>query len=88
MSKTYKDSRDSRRQTVIEVIKAPDGTFDLFTNHELERKGIQEEWMPDLLCARFGYCYDEYDALIQELNRNGRIKLPLTYPVNSTDPLP
>ena len=42
--------------------------------------------MADLLCARFGYCYEEYDALLKELNQNGRIKLPLSYPVNSTDP--
>ena len=43
MSETHKDSRDSRPQTVIEVIKTPDGTFDLFINHELEREGIHEE---------------------------------------------
>jgi hypothetical protein len=77
MSETYKDSRDSRRQAAIEVIKRPDGNFDLFINRELEREGIQEKWMVDVLCVRFGYCAEEYDAILQELNQNGRIMLPL-----------
>jgi hypothetical protein len=77
MSETYKDSRDSKRQAAIEVIKRPDGAFDLYTNRELECEGIEEKWLADVLCVRFGYCGEEYDAIINELNQNSRITLPL-----------
>jgi hypothetical protein len=80
MSRTLKDSKDSMRRSVIEVIKRPDGTFDLFRDRKLEREGIHEEWMVDVLCVRFGYCAEEYDAMLHELNQNGRVEFSLIDP--------
>lgn len=71
MSRTRKDTR-YRKETVIEVIKRQDGTFDLFRNRELNHKGIQEEWLAEVLCRRFGYCGHDFDEILLELNKNGR----------------
>jgi hypothetical protein len=69
MSRTRKDSRQG---TIIEVIKRQDGTFDLFLNHELYHECIHEDGLGDVLCVRFGYCAGEFDAILFELNKNGR----------------
>lgn len=74
MSRTHKDSRQG---TIIELIKGKNGTFDLFRNRELEREGIHEEGMVDVLCVRFGYCGEEYDAMLHKLRQNGRIEIYL-----------
>jgi hypothetical protein len=74
MSRTHKDSRQG---ATVELIKRQDGTFDLFRNRELEREGIHEDGMMDVLCVRFGYCGEEYDAMLHKLKQDGRIELYL-----------
>jgi hypothetical protein len=69
MSRTRQDSRQG---TAIEVTKRADGTFDLFLNHELDHERIDGDWLVDVLCARFGYCADECDAILFELHQNGK----------------
>ncbi len=69
MSRTRKDSRQG---TVVEVIKREDGTFDLFLNRTLDRARIHEDGLEDVLCVRFEYCADEFDAILIELNQNGK----------------
>jgi hypothetical protein len=69
MSRTRKDSQQG---TVIEVIKREDGTFDLFLNRRLDHERIHADGLVDVLCVRFGYCADEFDAILYELNKNGR----------------
>jgi len=71
MSRTRKDSRQG---TTIEVIKREDGTFDLFLNRRLDHGRIHEDGPMDVLCVRFGYCADEFDAILHELNENGRVE--------------
>ncbi len=70
MSRTRKDSPS--QGTVIEVRKRDDGTFDLFLNRRLDRERIHEDWLVEVLCVRFGYCQDEFEAILRELNRDGR----------------
>ena len=69
MSRTRKNSRQG---TIIEVIKRQDGTFDLFLNRELDHERIHEDGLGHVLCVRFGYCAAELDAILFELNQNGR----------------
>jgi hypothetical protein len=69
MSRTRKDSRQG---TVIEVIKRADGTFDLFLNRRLDHERIRQDGLKDVLCVRFGYCADEFNAILLELNQSGR----------------
>jgi hypothetical protein len=71
MSRTRKDSR-YRKETVIELTKKQDGTFDLFLNRELNHNGLDEIRLADVLCRRFGYCGHGFDEILFELNKNGR----------------
>jgi hypothetical protein len=71
VTRTRKDSTQ-RTRTVLEVVKRDDGAFDLFLNHTLDRSGVSERWLPEELCARFGFCGEEYRSILDEVNRNGR----------------
>ena len=73
MSRTLKDST-SRKRT-LEVVKRDDGTFDLFLNQTLDRSAITEEWLPEELCARFGFCGEEYRSILRVVHQNGRTTL-------------
>ena len=68
MSRTRKDSYQG---TLVEAITRLDDRFDLFLRRKLECEGIDERGLKDVLCRRFGYCQDELDAILDELNRNG-----------------
>jgi hypothetical protein len=70
VSRTRKDSPITN--TILEVVKRDDGTFDLFLNRKLDRNRIPETWLPEELCVRFGFCGEEYDSILHELNQNGR----------------
>lgn len=70
MSRTRKDS--SSQGTVIRVVKREDGTFDLILNRELAQESIPLDGLEQVFCVQFGYCQDEYAAILSELNQNGR----------------
>ena len=69
MSRTHKDSNQNR---VLEVVKRDDGTFDLFLNRRLDRGRISDAGLPQELCVRFGFCGDEYDSILREVNETGK----------------
>lgn len=71
VSRTRKDSR-RRQGTVIEVIKVGDDAFDLLLNHEIFRHNAPQAALPEWLCVRFGFCGEEYDAILQEIEQEGR----------------
>ena len=73
MSRTRKDSR-STKETIIQVTKRDDGTFDLFVNRRLDHGGIEEKWLGNILCERFGYCANEFESILSELNKSGRVE--------------
>lgn len=58
--------------TVLELARKSDGTFDLFLNGKLDRAGIEERWLNEELCVRFGFCGEEYDSIVRETITNGR----------------
>jgi hypothetical protein len=66
MSRTRKDFRN-RQGTVIEVIKVGDDAFDLLVNHEVFRRNAPETALPEWLCVRYGFCGDEYYAILHQL---------------------
>jgi hypothetical protein len=72
VGQTWKDSKQNR---VLEVVKKPDGTFDLFLNRGLDRHEVPEVGLPEELCVRFGFCGEEYDLILRELNQRGRKEL-------------
>jgi hypothetical protein len=73
VSRTRKDSPITKK--VLEVVKRNDGTFDLFLNRNLDRNRIPEMSLPDELCVRFGFCGDEYESILREVNQNGRARV-------------
>lgn len=73
MGRTYKDARKQNR--VLEVVKRSDDTFDLFLNRRLDRGRIPETGLPEQRCVRFGFCGQEYDSILRELNQTGTKKL-------------
>lgn len=76
MSRTQKESARNKKTTrVLELVKRADGNFDLFLNGTLDRKEIQERWLPEELCVRFGFCGSEYDAILLAVNESGRSKV-------------
>jgi hypothetical protein len=60
---------------ILEVVKREDGTFDLFLNQKPDRSCIPEKWLPEELCVRFGFCGEEYDAILRDVNQNGRKRI-------------
>ena len=72
MSRTRKDSKQNR---VLQVVKRNDGTFDLFLNRKLDRRCIPETGLPEELCVRFGFCGEEYNSILREVNQTGTKKL-------------
>jgi hypothetical protein len=71
MSRTQKDSR-RQQGTVIEVIKVGADAFDLLINHDVFRRNAPHAALPDWLCVSFGFCGEEYEAILQEIEREGR----------------
>jgi len=54
------------------VIKRKDGTFDFILNRESAEKSIPMAGLEDVLCRRFGYCQDEFVAILAELDEYGK----------------
>jgi hypothetical protein len=63
--------------TVIEVVKRDDGAFDLFSNLKLHHGQIQETYLQEWLCVRFGFCGEEYRSILKEVNLRGRWAITL-----------
>lgn len=76
MSRTRKDAR-GHQGTVIEVIKAGDDAFDLLVNHEIYRSNAPRAALPEWLCVRYGFCGDEYNAILHEIEQEGRKSITL-----------
>jgi hypothetical protein len=65
------------KDTVLEVVKRDDGTFDLFLNRKLDQGERPESSLSEWLCARFGFCDEEYRSILEEVNLNGRVTITL-----------
>ena len=76
LSHTWKNPKPTSR--VLELVKRDDGTFDLFLNRRLDQTHIVEEWFPEQLCVRFGFCGEEYDSIMATVNRDGRATVVLS----------
>jgi len=73
MSQTHRDStRLKNRGVRLEVIRKRDGTFDLFCNNKLDQSGIIEKWLPETLCVSYGFCGQECENIMSQVNESGR----------------
>ena len=71
MTRTTEDSR-KHKDTVIEVIKVGDDSFDLVLNHEVYRANALQSALPEWLCVQYGFSGDEYESILREIERDGR----------------
>jgi hypothetical protein len=71
MSRTRKDSRRATG-TVLEIVKTENGGFDIYLNRELRGHHDFEDSLTHYLCAGLGYCGDELEPILHELNLSGR----------------
>ena len=74
MSRTRKDSNQTRN-TILELVRTKDGTFDLFLNSNLDRSSVPEQYLNNELCVRFGFCGEEYDTILREAKQKGRVEV-------------
>jgi len=71
VSRTRKDAR-RQQGTVIEVVKVGSDAFDLLINREIFRHNAPEAVLPELLCIRYGFCGEEYEAILEEIEQEGK----------------
>ena len=78
MSRTRKDERFKKTvRIVLEVLKNDDGTYEVFSKGELARSRVSERWLNRELCGGFGFCGDEYEDIIRQLNDSGKATVAL-----------
>ena len=76
MSRTYKDSSRAKGKTLV-VVRKNDGLFDVLLNKKLERSDINEDGLAYELCVRFGFCGEEYKAILNEVELQGSATIVL-----------
>jgi hypothetical protein len=54
------------------LARLPTMTTHFYLNSKLHRNNIPETWLPEELCVPFGFCGQEYDSILLEVNQNGR----------------
>jgi hypothetical protein len=74
VSRTRKDANQTRN-TILELVRTKDGTFDLFLNSNLDRSSVPEQYLNNELCVRFGFCGEEYDTILREVKQKGRAEV-------------
>jgi hypothetical protein len=73
VSRTHKDERSKKTMTIVlEVLKNGDGTYEVFSKGELVCTQVPERWLHEELCVGFGFCGDEYESIIRQLNDSGK----------------
>jgi len=78
VSRTRKDECFKKTfSIVLEVLKNDDDSYDLFSRGELARSRVPERWLHHELCVGFGFCGDEYEAIIRLLNDCGKATVVL-----------
>jgi len=59
---------------VYEILKRPDGSFDIFHNGELSDQLIPDGWLEDQL-VKYGICGEEYREARRKLDSIGEARL-------------
>ena len=59
------------------VTRNANGTYEIFFQGKRECSRVQERWLEHELCIRYGFCGEEYDAIIRQLNASGKAVVEL-----------
>jgi hypothetical protein len=77
-SRTRKDERFKKTRTIsLEVLKNRDGTYEVFWRGERVRSRVPERWLDAELCVGFGFCGEEFEDILRQLNDTGKAKVVL-----------
>ena len=74
MGKTF---RGRPKKSIWEFVKNRDGTYSVFHNGILRSDSIAEEWREHEFCVRCGFCGDEGEKIVAELDKSGRYTIEL-----------
>ena len=73
MSQTRKDiAQQSTYRTILKVETNNDGTFEITVNGEVVGRSVPERWLEEELCAKRGFCGDEFASIKRQLEEEGR----------------
>jgi hypothetical protein len=73
VSRTRKDEPFKKTAaTTLQVVKNADGTYEVIWRGELVCSRVQERWLKEELCVRYGFCGEEYEVILRQLNQSGR----------------
>jgi hypothetical protein len=71
MPKTWKDARLHDRK--LEVLRSVDGTHEVIFDGEIVGSMIPEQYLSEIVCARYGFCGKEFEELVNDLKNFGRV---------------
>ena len=74
MGKTF---RDRPKKSIWEFVKNKNGTYSVVHNGILRSDSIAEEWREHEFCVRYGFCGDESEKIVAELDKSGRYTIEL-----------
>jgi hypothetical protein len=75
MARAMKDQKKQRTiPNTYEIVKRPDGSFDIFHHDELVHPSVPDKWLEDQL-ARYGICGEECVTARRHLEESGKVKL-------------
>lgn len=73
MGRTYKDSRSKKTTNhLLEVRKNDNSTYEVFWKGSLVRSEVPEHFLDAVLCVKYGFCGEELEAIIRQLDESGK----------------
>lgn len=88
MAKSFKDSARGKAPSKlnIEVVATGDGTFEIILNQKTVATRVEERWLNDELCGKYGFCGDEFDVIKRQLAQSGKASASRFRGAGSTAP--
>ncbi len=65
------------KQNIWEFLRKENGTYAVIHNGELQSDSISKERLEKELCVRFGFCGQEYEKIIRQLEQSGKCTMVL-----------
>ena len=77
MPRVIIDGVRENHRIVLEVTKNPDETYDIVFNGERVGQAIERRWLNDELCGKHGFCGEELNEIVRQLDETGEAQLVL-----------
>lgn len=74
MARTRKDSvRNASTVRVFEIVRSHEGKVDFFQNGKKAFTGITKDYLAQTLCRNWGFCGEELQPILEDLNQKGAV---------------